>query len=78
VTDTEQQADDLVYIITRTAAYYETLRSQGIPEALAVRMVGDWYNLVVVSAATYFDGRMRQAEQRVSGRLARLMGKSEE
>ena len=77
MTDTEQQPDDLVYIITRTAAYYETLRSQGIPEALAVRMVGDWYNLIAVSAGAYFEGRTRMAERSVSRRLASLMGKDE-
>lgn len=77
MTNTEPQPD-MLYMVKRAAQYYDLLRAQGIPEALAVRMVGDWYNLVVVSAANYFDGRMRQAERSVSGRLARLMGKGED
>jgi len=77
VTNTEPQTD-MLYMVERAAQYYDLLRAQGIPQMLAVRMVGDWYNLVVVSAANYFDGRMRQAERSVSGRLARLMGKGED
>lgn len=77
MTNTEPQTD-MLYMVERAAQYYNLLRAQGLPEALAVRMVGDWYNLVVVSAANYFDGRMRQAERSVSGRLARLMGKGED
>ena len=77
MTNTEPQTD-MLYMIERAAQYYDLLRAQGIPQMLAVRMVGDWYNLVVVSAANYFDGRMRQAERSVSGRLARLMGKGED
>mgnify|MGYP000620841686 CR=1 FL=1 len=78
MTNTEPQPDDMLYMVGRAAQYYDLLRAQGIPESLAVRMVGDWYNLVVVSAANYFDGRVRQAERSVSGRLARLMGKGED
>ncbi len=77
MTNTEPQTD-MLYMVERAAQYYDLLRAQGIPQMLAVRMVGDWYNLVVVSAANYFDGRMRQAERSVSGRLARLMGKGED
>ena len=77
MTNTEPQPD-MLYMVERAAQYYDLLRAQGLPEALAVRVVGDWYNLVVVSTANYFDGRMRQAERSVSGRLARLMGKGED
>lgn len=77
MTNTEPQTD-MLYMVERAAQYYDLLRAQGLPEALAVRVVGDWYNLVVVSTANYFDGRMRQAERSVSGRLARLMGKGED
>lgn len=77
MTNTEPQTD-MLYMVERAAQYYDLLRAQGIPQMLAVRMVGDWYNLVVVSAANSFDGRMRQAERSVSGRLARLMGKGED
>ena len=77
MTNTEPQTD-MLYMVERAAQYYDLLRAQGIPQMLAVRMVGDWYNLVVVSAANYFDGRMRQAERSVSGRIARLMGKGED
>ena len=76
MTNTEPQTD-MLYMVERAAQYYDLLRAQGIPQMLAVRMVGDWYNLVVVSAANYFDGRMRQAERSVSDRIARLMGKGE-
>jgi len=78
VTDTEPQPDDMLYMVERAAQYYDLLRAQGIPQMLAVRMVGDWYNLVVVSAANYFEGRTRMAERSVSRRLSRLMGKDEE
>ena len=77
MTNTEPQPD-MLYMVERAAQYYDLLRAQGIPQMLAVRMVGDWYNLVIVSAANSFDGRMRQAERRVSDRLARLMGKGED
>ena len=77
MTNTEPQTD-MLYMVERAAQYYDLLRAQGIPQMLAVRMVGDWYNLVVVSAANSFDGRMRQAERSVSSRLARLMGKGED
>ena len=77
MTNTEPQPD-MLYMVERAAQYYDLLRAQGLPEALAVRVVGDWYNLVVVSTANYFDGRMRQAERSVSSRLARLMGKGED
>lgn len=77
MTNTEPQPD-MLYMVERTVQYYNLLRAQGIPQMLAVRMVGDWYNLVIVSAANYFDGRMRQAERSVSSRLARLMGKGED
>ncbi len=77
MTNTEPQTD-MLYMVERAAQYYDLLRAEGIPQMLAVRMVGDWYNLVVVSAANYFDGRMRQAERSVSSRLARLMGKGED
>ena len=76
MTNTEPQTD-MLYMVERAAQYYDLLRAQGIPQMLAVRMVGDWYNLVVVSTANYFDGRMRQAERSVSDRIARLMGKGE-
>ena len=76
MTNTEPQTD-MLYMVERTVQYYNLLRAQGLPEALAVRVVGDWYNLVVVSTANYFDGRMRQAERSVSDRIARLMGKGE-
>lgn len=76
MTNTEPQPD-MLYMVERAAQYYDLLRAQGIPQMLAVRVVGDWYNLVVVSTANYFDGRMRQAERSVSDRIARLMGKGE-
>ena len=77
MTNTEPQPD-MLYMVERAAQYYDLLRAQGIPQMLAVRMVGDWYNLVIVSAANSFDGRMRQAERSVSDRIARLMGKGED
>ena len=78
MTDTEPQPDDMLYMAERAAQYYDLLRAQGIPQTLAVRMVGGWDNLVVVSAANYFEGRTRMAERSVSRRLSRLMGKDEE
>ncbi len=77
MTNTEPQTD-MLYMVERAAQYYDLLRAQGIPQMLAVRMVGDWYNLVVVSAANYFEGRTRMAERSVSRRLSRLMGKGED
>lgn len=68
--ETEQMAD-------LTAQYYDFLRARDIPEALAVRIVGDWYYAVVSAAYAYFEGRVKMASRGVSREVLRRSGRGE-
>lgn len=65
---------DLDYLITKTVEYYDGLRARGIPEQLAIRIVGDWYNSAVMLANAYFSGHYQVATSSLTRRIARSMG----
>ena len=63
--------DDLTTLIRTTERYYKELIERGIPEALAVRIVGDWYQALTRVASAYFDNRMIRARDTFTQRMAR-------
>lgn len=67
---------DLDYLITRTVEYYDGLRARGVPEQLAIRIVGDWYGSAIMLANTYFEGRYQQATSSLTRRIAQSMGET--
>ena len=66
---------DLDYLVARTTEYYTGLVARGIPEPLAVRIVGDWYGSAVMLANTYFSGHYEVAASALTRRMARSMGR---
>lgn len=71
---TEERTDSIEYLVEQATRYYNLLRERGIPEALAVRIVGDWHNGCVTVALNYFHGRLKTG----SSALTRQMGRVSE
>ena len=63
--------EDILKLMHMTSDYYETLIKQGIPEKLAVRIVGDWYNGVVTLAVNHFHRQYTKSAGALSHRMAR-------
>ena len=61
--------DDLIAMIDRSADYYHMLIARGIPEQLAIRIVGDWYNGCVTVGVGYYHNRMRKASDALTRRM---------
>lgn len=64
---------DTKQLIDATVLYYDTLRKQGIPESLAVRIVGDWYNGAVTLAVAHFHGKMMRGSSALSRQMVRRL-----
>jgi hypothetical protein len=64
---------ELNTLVKGAAYYYDQLRERGIPEALATRIVGDWYNGCVTVAVNYFEGRIQRGVRAITRRMASTM-----
>jgi len=71
---TEALDKDTAYVVDMIVRVYQVLSERGIPEALAVRIVGDWYNGFNSLVVSHFQGRIKSARTAFTHRLAREMG----
>lgn len=76
MSDTEATFNaDMAVLVERTVNYYRALCNQGIPEALAVRIVGDWYNGCVTVGVSFLHGRLKAGSDTLTRKIVHSMGR---